>query len=406
MGHRILWLLPLLLLLGGGLSAAATEPPLVLRPPPPEAKKTPPSEAKKTPPSETKKTPPSEAKRTPPPKSQPKPVAANEITITAKQGIEWHRAEGFYLAKNSAVIQRGGSIISADLLKIYYDQIQHSSSAASVTTVFTRVEASGNSLIIEGGNRLVGDKAVIYLDSLESIVTGKNLSLTTANGEVVTARDSLEYRDVTHLAVARGAAKLVNGTQTMTADILTASLKPNRGGALQFSQTNGFGNVRVTDGDQTMNADILSAIMKPTSNGAMQFSQANGFGNVRITKGDQTMTADILSAIMKPTSNGAMQFSQANGFGNVRITSPNRAASGDRGSFDPIKNFALLSGNVKLGQGNSLITGDYGEMNMTTGAGRILLGPEAAAAGRQLRAVIIPSDLPNKPATEAITPAK
>ncbi|MCX8501787.1 MAG: hypothetical protein ORO03_08870 [Alphaproteobacteria bacterium] len=309
MRHRFLVLLSILWgACCGELQAA--EPPLTLRPPPTRMQTATPQPHRKL-------------------DNGPK-----EISISAKQGIEWHRDQKYYLAKTGVVVQRGDSTISGNQIKLFYSQNPQATGSgtgsASASTTFTRIEASGNTVILDRGNRLVGDRAVIYLDSLETIVTGKNLSLTTSNNEVVTASDSLEYRDVTRLAVARGKAKFVKGDQTMTADYLTASLTP---------------------------------------------------------KGDL-----------------GLQFLAANGFGNVHITSPNRAAAGDRGSFDLRNNFAVLSGNVKLGQGTSLVAGDYGEMDMKTGVGRILVGADAAAAGRQLRAIIVPDDLKNKPSTELVVP--
>lgn len=264
--------------------------------------------------------------------SSPAPaVQSNEITVTANQGIEWNRGLRVYTARGAAVIRNGDSTIAANEIKIFYEPARSKKANATASPVFTRIESNGNTVIDQRGNRLTGEKSIIYLDSLETLVTGKGLSLTTLGGEVVTASESLEYREVTQLAVARGSAKAVQGQRTMAADIITASLAP---------------------------------------------------------------------------SSQQRQFTRINGFGKVRITSPNQAAAGDRASFDLVKNLAVLSGNVKLGQGVNILAGDYGEMDMNSGVTRILMGNEASSASQKLRGVIVPHDLRSKSPTEPPVRAK
>ncbi|MDI9408346.1 MAG: LptA/OstA family protein [Candidatus Pacebacteria bacterium] len=291
----------------------AQESGIVLRPPPP------PSPAS---PSNRSPTP------TPTLANSAKPdstVQSNIITVTANQGIDWEKLQRLFIARGGAVIRNGDSTIAADLIYIFYDQAKGSSGKSSSSPVFTRIATSGNTVINQRGNLLTGTSANIYLDTMEMVVVGNGLSLTTSSGEVITATGSLEYRDVTQLAVARGNAKAVQGERTMVADTITASLSP---------------------------------------------------------------------------ASQQRQFTRINGFGKVFITSPDQAASGDRASFDLVKNFAVLSGNVKLGQGANILVGDYGEMDMTSGVTRILMGKDAGSASQKLRAVIVPNDLRSKTPTE------
>ena len=315
----------MILLIVTGTLQAAEEPPILLRPPAASRDSAP----KPAPKSESK----SESKSGSSLKSNT--GLASFITITAKQGINWHRDLKFYSAKGDALIRNGDSTIAAKEIKIFYEENKNNSRSTSDSTVFTRIETYGDTVMVQNGNRLTGEMAVIYLDSLESVVTGKGLSFTTSGGEVVTARDSLEYREVTKLAVARGNAKAVQGDRTMTADIITASMAP--------------------------------ASPSPSAN----FKAAE-----------------------------SRQFSRINGFGLVNISSPAHAAAGDRGSYDLLRNLAVLSGNVKLGVGASLLSGDYGELDMNNGTSRILMGSDAASAGQKLRGIIVPNDLRNKPSPE------
>ena len=83
------------------------------------------------------------------------------------------------------------------------------------------------------------------MDRQVIVVTGDNLKLITPT-DVVTARDTLEYWDAQHLAVARGDAIDVREDDRVRADVLMALFTPDAKGALQLTRVDGSGNVIVT----------------------------------------------------------------------------------------------------------------------------------------------------------------
>ena len=63
------------------------------------------------------------------------------------------------------------------------------------------------------------------------------------------------------------------------------------------------------------------------------------------------------------------------GFKNVSIKTQNEVAFSDKALYNKDKDICKLFGNVKLKKGDSILIGDYAEVNMKTGISKLLPSP-------------------------------
>jgi lipopolysaccharide export system protein LptA len=256
---------------------------------------------------------------------------AEPIEIVARDGIEWNRAAQQYIARGDARASQAGTTVEANVLTAYYRE------GASSRTEIYRYQADGNVRIYTPTHRAVGDRAIFDIDTGVLVLTGKGLKLTTP-GEVVTARDALEYWDRRHIAVARGdALVLTQDGRRMKGDLLTAHFAPNdaRGGATG----------------------------QPARSAPMPVPTGQGTGSQRLQR--------------------------VEAFGDVHISGETEIAVGDRGVYNAQTGIAVLAGNVKITRGQNQLNGDYAEVNTNTGISRLLSQPDQAGDNR-VRGLFVP----------------
>jgi lipopolysaccharide export system protein LptA len=249
------------------------------------------------------------------------------IEITARDGIEWNREKQQYVARGDARASQAGTTVEANVLTAYYRQ-----GANSRTEIF-RYQADGNVRIYTPTHRAVGERAIFDIDTGVLVMTGKDLKLTTP-GEVVTARDALEYWDRRHIAVARGDALVVTQDgRRMKGDLLTAHFAQNAPGA--------------------------AATARPARAAPMPAPASEGTGSQRLQR--------------------------IEAFGDVHISGQAEIAVGDRGVYNAETGIAVLAGNVKITRGQNQLNGDYAEVNTNTGISRLLSQPD-----QQVRGLFVP----------------
>jgi lipopolysaccharide export system protein LptA len=120
-------------------------------------------------------------------------------------------------------------------------------------------------------------------------------------------------------------------------------------------------------------------------------------GDAAAVRGDRRVDADVLVAHVEedPQRPGTQRLRRVEAFGAVRVTTPTQVARGDRGVYVTATDTATLAGAVKLTQGDNQLNGDYGEMNMTTGVGRLLPSPDGRV---RVHGLIVPSQSQTPPA--------
>ncbi len=265
------------------------------------------------------------------------------VDIQADNAIEWHQDQKAYVARGHASAVRGTSTIYADVLTAYYRD-----SKEKGPDIF-RIAAEGNVHIVSPAQELFGEHGIYDVDRQIGLLTGQGLRLQTKS-EVVTARDSLEYYDLTKLAVARGDAVAVRNQDRLRADILIA----------HFAES----PAKTTP----------PATAKPGK-----------------TAGTDKAASDKTNKDGKDGKDWAgSHLDRLDGVGGVVITTPQDVALCDRVLYSFATEIAVLKDNVRITRGKDQINGDAAEMNMKTHVNRVL------GSGRRVEGLLIPKAEPAK----------
>ncbi len=268
----------------------------------------------------------SEAFAAPAPSQEP---ASENVEISADTSLEWNQKSNIYLARGNAKAVRGGLTVMADILTAHQREAANKPKDSSKTNSpdggdIDQMTAEGNVVILQNNARITGDRAINDIDKHMTILTGKNLRYE-SEGQVVTARDSLEYWDETKTAIARGNARAVKEDQRISADILTAEFRPGPSGNDQLSKITATGNVVVVTKNDVTRGN--KAVYDAARNIAIIS------GNVRITRADGTLlTGDVGESDFAKNQSRLLN----DGTGRVRALLPakttSRPAKGDGGT--------------------------------------------------------------------------
>jgi lipopolysaccharide export system protein LptA len=285
------------------------------------------------------------------------------IRIQADSGIEWQQNRRLYIARGNAVAARGDNEVRADTLIAYYREKQgdktdpqtgaNAGPASGLAgeggggTEIFRVEAVGNVVLKHAASTVTGQRAVYDIDQGIAVVTGGNLKLTTAS-DVVTARDSLEWHDGGHIAVARGDAVATRSGKTIKADILTAYM-PKSPQPQPKSATR---------------AGSAEKSAAPRGLGAQGGATGGG-------------------------KEGAGRLSRVDAQGNVVITDAMNTGRGDYGVYNGDTGIATLIGNVVIQRGANVIRGQRGVMDLNNNIARLMPGGGPGEGNQRVQGLFI-----------------
>ncbi|TDH62611.1 hypothetical protein E2C06_10755 [Dankookia rubra] len=263
------------------------------------------------------------------------------VDVTATDGIEWRQAEQVVIARGNARAVRAGVTVEADRLLARYRPARQPAGAAAPQQAAApmdatpggnneiwRLEAEGRVKITTATDTARGDRAVYDIDQAVLVLTGRDLSLTTAQ-QVITAKDSLEYWSQKRMAVARGAAVVTEPAE----------------------------NRRVA-GD-TLVAYFLEGAGGPGAPPAPRPAPAPG----------------------EKEPPGAGRMDRVEAYGNVEIRTATEVVRGDRGIYSAQTGMARLLGNVRITRGDNQINGREAIVNMRTGVARLVSSPGARVQG-------------------------
>lgn len=239
------------------------------------------------------------------------------LEINADEGIEWRRDAQTYIARGNAHAARGRISVYADVLTAHYV-----ASGSGDGSEIDRIDADGNVRIVSPTETVYGDRGAYDVVNGVMVLVGKDLRLI-GEKDVITARDSLEYWEKKHIAVARGDAEAV--------------------------------------------------------------------------REDKRIKADVLTAHFEPAANDDLELTKVDAFGNVRVATKTEFARGDRGVYYVEREFATLSGSVKITRGENQMNGEYAEVDMATNVSRLMAAPPGTQATTRVRGLIVPR---RKPAPE------
>ncbi|HYI83764.1 MAG TPA: LptA/OstA family protein [Acetobacteraceae bacterium] len=277
------------------------------------------------------------------------------VDVSATDGIEWRQAEQVVIARGDARAVRGGATVDADRLLARYRPSRKSGAAPSApapagrtpeatlggSSEIWRLEAEGNVRISTATDTARGDRAVYDIDQAVLVLTGRALSLNSAQ-QVITARDSLEYWSARRMAVARGDALVVDRQEDrrIRADTLVAYF--------------------LEDPPGSANASAGSARPSPVRPAAA-------------TPGEREAP-------------GAGRIDRVEAFGNVEIRTATEVVRGDRGVYSPATGMARLLGEVRITRSDNQLNGREAIVNMRTGVARLVSSP-----GGRVQGLIMPN---------------
>lgn len=199
------------------------------------------------------------------------------IEIEASDSLEWLSEQQAYVARGNALVRQGDTSLRASVITAYYRD-----AAGGGTEVF-RVVADGGVVVRTPTEQAEGARGVYDFDADTFVLSGGDVRLVTPD-ETITATESLEYHQGDGLAVARGDALIVRGTDELQADVVTARFAENEAGERDLSVVNAEGDVQITTPTETARGafgvyDVAAQL-------------ATLGGGVRLTRGESQFNGD------------------------------------------------------------------------------------------------------------------
>lgn len=168
--------------------------------------------------------------------------------LSADQGIEFRSNDKTYTARGNAVATQGKSSIAGDTL-VFYTGADDSS--------FDRIVATGHVKVTSSSSTGYGDHGDYDAAQKLLVLTGGDLRMD-SKGDVLTARDRIEYWSGDNAIVAYGDALLVRDGTRISGDQATLYFADNAAGDQELSQVEASGKVKVVDGGQTIFGNKLA----------------------------------------------------------------------------------------------------------------------------------------------------
>ncbi len=193
------------------------------------------------------------------------------VEITADNSLEWLQDTKQYEADGNVIVTQGKAQIYADKLTADYRE-----NAVNGDTEIWQLTAIGNVRLVNDGNEALGQRAVYNIDDGKTVLTGNNLKLTLPD-QVITASEKMEYSMDNGKAVAHGNAKIVRGSDTLTAQTITANFTKDQSGTQSLSTANAKGGVKIQTNEETLTGN--RAVYNAVNN------TAEVFDNVKIVRG-------------------------------------------------------------------------------------------------------------------------
>jgi lipopolysaccharide export system protein LptA len=197
------------------------------------------------------------------------------IDISADNGIEWRKPDKVYIARGKALAVQGDQSVAGDTLMGFY---------STDSNHIDRMTADGNVVIKNPSQTAYGDHADYDTNTKLLVMTGNNLKAVTDKGDVVTARDRMEYWKDRDTVVAKGNVYTVHGDTKVHSDLANGYFHADSTGKKVLYQVEAIGNVRTDTTKQTAYSD------KMVYN--LETKIAVLMGHVRILQGNNTFTGD------------------------------------------------------------------------------------------------------------------
>ena len=228
----------------------------------------------------------------------------------------------------------------------------------------------------------------------------------------VYADDGIEWISDATRVIARGNARAVRGTVTVTADSLTAYYRDGQGGN-EIWRLDADGNVTIKTPTETATGhkatyDLEKAIFvlrgqpgrivtktdEITAKDTLEYWEkermAVARGDAVAISKDRKVQADTLSAHFKEGAKGELEMKRADGYGHVVLTTPKEVVTGDRSDYNLETGIATVAGSVKIVRDGNELNGGYAHVNLNTGVSKLFGAPPGASGDTRVRGTFTP----------------
>ncbi len=233
----------------------------------------------------------------------------------------------------------------------------------------------------------------------------------------INAEEGIEWRRNEQLYIARGNAEAIRGELTLYADVMTAHYGKSGTGGTDIDRIDVEGNVRIKSPAETIYGDrgaydvpngvlvlvgdnlrLIGKTDTITARDSLEYwelkNMAVARGDAVAVREDKRIQADVLSAHFAADSGDELVLTRIDAFGNVRIATATDFARGDRGVYYVDREFATLSGAVKITREENQMNGEYAEVDMKSGVSRLLAGAPGSTTKTRVQGLIVPKRKP------------
>ena len=222
----------------------------------------------------------------------------------------------------------------------------------------------------------------------------KNKTYTASKNVVITQGDIKIESDI--LTARYGGEETVTDISTIEAkDNVVITLPPyvaNGDSAVYNVKT---GNAILTGKNLTVttNSDVMTA-----DNKIEFFSKENklvAIGNPKVKHELDVITARTMAAYFKKNKNGKMVADKIIAQGRVKITTPKEIVTGQKAVYNPLTKKVILTGGVKIKQGENWLEGTSAIVDMASGISQLLGNDKSKSDGR-VKGVFYPKQTEKK----------
>ena len=113
-------------------------------------------------------------------------------------------------------------------------------------------------------------------------------------------------------------------------------------------------------------------------------------GDAVALREDKRVRADLLTAYLLPNEEENLEIDRVDLNGNVEVSSSTEYARGNKAVYYVKREFATLSGNVRITRGDNQLNGEYAEVDMAAGVSRLRSAAPGGASRDRVRGLIVP----------------
>ncbi|HEX9770907.1 MAG TPA: LptA/OstA family protein [Kiloniellales bacterium] len=233
----------------------------------------------------------------------------------------------------------------------------------------------------------------------------------------ITAEEGIEWRRNEKVYIASGHARAARGDIELYGNILSAYYRDADDGGSEVYRVEAHGNVRILspneavygdDGYYDVDRGVVALTGKAlrleaggdsiTAKESLEYWEAKRLavarGGAVASRGDKSLSADLLVGHFRKDDDGRLVLRQVDAQGQVRIKTPTDFVASDSGVYYVDKQFAELTGAVKITRGEAQLNGEYAEVNLATGVSRLLAAPPGGKADTRVHGLFVPAPKP------------